>query len=155
MKRTTLIYIENDAGKYLMLHRTRKKNDVNKDKWIGVGGKIEQGETPEMCARREMLEETGLTAGLLAYRGIVHFNSDTDPSEEMHLFHTFEYSGEIKDCDEGELEWIDKGALYDLPIWEGDKIFLKLLEANEPFFELTLNYKGSHLESASLNGTEI
>lgn len=153
VKRTTLVYIERD-GKYLMLHRTRKQNDVNKDKWIGVGGKIEAGETPEECARREVCEETGLKLGRVDYRGIVFFKSNTDPSEEMHLFQSRDFTGAERDCDEGELEWIDKHELLKLPIWEGDKVFLRLLDTNEPFFRLELSYKDSALESARLNGVE-
>lgn len=151
---SSIIYIERD-GKYLMLHRTRKENDANKDKWIGVGGKFEEGETPEECARRETKEETGLELHNLFYRGIVTFVSDQYPAEQMHLFLSTSFSGKIKDCDEGELDWIDKERLLSLPIWEGDKIFLRLLDQDIPFFSLKLRYDGSRLVHAVLNEREI
>lgn len=145
MINTSLIYIEKD-GKYLMLHRTKKENDANKDKWIGIGGKLEAGESPFDCARREVKEETGLTVNELRYRGIVTFVSDEYPTEYMHLFHTWCFDGELKDaCDEGVLEWIDKKKLLSLPIWEGDKIFLGLLDKSVPFFSLKLCYRGNRL----------
>lgn len=147
---SSIIYIEKD-GKYLMLHRTRKENDTNKDKWIGVGGKFEEGETPEECARRETYEETGLTLQNLFYRGIVTFVSDKYPAEQMHLFKSTAFSGKIKECDEGELDWIEKEKLLSLPIWEGDKIFLKLLDQDIPFFSLKLRYEGNTLAQAVLN----
>lgn len=151
---SSIIYIEKD-GKYLMLHRTRKENDTNKDKWIGVGGKFEEGETPEECARRETYEETGLTLQNLFYRGIVTFVSDKYPAEQMHLFKSTAFSGRIKDCDEGELDWIEKEKLLSLPIWEGDKIFLRLLDQDIPFFSLKLRYEGNTLAQAILNEKEI
>ena len=147
---SSIIYIEKD-GKYLMLHRTRKENDTNKDKWIGVGGKFEEGETPEECARRETYEETGLTLQNLFYRGIVTFVSDKYPAEQMHLFKSTAFSGRIKDCDEGELDWIEKETLLSLPIWEVDKIFLRLLDQDIPFFSLKLRYEGNTLAQAVLN----
>ena len=150
MFNTTLCYIEKDE-KYLMLHRVKKKNDMNHDKWIGIGGKLEDGESPFDCARREILEETGLHVDALSYRGIVTFVSDEFGTEYMHLFHTKQFSGEIrKDCDEGNLEWIEKEKLISLPIWEGDKIFLALLDQNTPFFSLKLCYKGDSLISHTL-----
>ncbi len=151
---SSIIYIEKD-GKYLMLHRTRKENDANKDKWIGVGGKFEEGETPEECARRETMEETGLSLTNLFYRGIVTFVSDKYPAEQMHLFSSTEFSGDIKVCDEGELDWIEKERLLSLPIWEGDKIFLRLLDQDIPFFSLKLQYIGNTLANAVLNEKEI
>lgn len=151
---STIIYIEKNE-KYLMLHRTRKVNDVNKDKWIGVGGKFEEGESPEECARREVKEETGLSMNNLVYRGVVTFSSDNAPGEQMHLFHCTDFSGDVKNCDEGELEWIHKKDLLALPIWEGDKIFLRLLDTDEPFFSLKLVYRGSELVQAVLNEREI
>lgn len=154
MIRSTLIYIEND-NRYLMLHRVRKKNDVNRDKWIGVGGKFEPGETPEICARREVLEETGLIMDELSYRGVVLFESNEAETEEMHLFTSTAFHGEIRDCDEGVLEWIDKNRLYELQIWEGDKIFLYLLQAGAPFFQLYLRYEGSALVEAKLADRRI
>ena len=145
MKNTTLCYIEKD-GRYLMLHRIKKENDENHDKWIGVGGKLESGESPYDCARREIKEETDLIAESLNYRGIVTFVSDIYGTEYMHLFTCDAYSGIIKDdCDEGVLEWIEKSKVKDLPSWEGDKIFLKLLETEKRFFSLKLVYLGESL----------
>ena len=151
---SSIIYIEKDE-KYLMLHRTRKENDTNKDKWIGVGGKFEDGETPEECARREAYEETGLSLSNLFYRGIVTFTSDKYPSEQMHLFKSTAFTGKIKDCDEGELDWIEKEKLLSLPIWEGDKIFLRLLDKDIPFFSLKLTYTGNTLTDAILNEQKL
>ena len=150
MFNTTLCYIEKD-GKYLMLHRVKKKNDMNHDKWIGIGGKLEAEESPFDGARREILEETGLTVDTLSYRGIITFVSDEFGTEYMHLFHTSDFKGTIrKDCDEGNLEWIEKTRLLSLPIWEGDKIFLKLLDEKVPFFSLKLCYRGDTLVSHTL-----
>ena len=152
-KQTTLCYIESaDRTEYLMLHRTKKKNDENEDKWIGVGGKIEEGESPEDCVLRETLEETGLTLTEYAYRGIVYFESDRWEAEDMHLFTATAYTGEIKECDEGELAWLGKRALLKKKLWEGDKIFLRLLEEDAPFFSLKLCYKGDRLDYYELNG---
>ena len=142
---TTLCYIEKD-GKYLMMHRVKKDRDINKDKYIGVGGHFEYGESPDDCLKREVMEETGLT--LLEYkpRGIVTFiYGDKEKPEEriveyMHLYTATKFEGELIDCDEGELEWIDKSAVYDLPIWEGDKIFFRLLEERSDYFSLKLVY---------------
>lgn len=151
MKNTSLCYIERD-GCYLMLHRTKKVNDENHDKWIGVGGKFEEGESPEECMLREVREETGLTLTAWRYRGIVTFVSDEWGGEYMHLFTADGYAGQIRSCDEGELEWIEKQRLQALPIWEGDKIFLRLLDSEQPFFSLKLCYHGERLVSAALNG---
>ena len=151
MKNTSLCYIERD-GCYLMLHRTKKVNDENHDKWIGVGGKFEEGESPEECMLREVQEETGLTLTAWRYRGIVTFVSDEWGSEYMHLFTADGYTGELKSCDEGELEWVEKQRLLSLPIWEGDKIFLRLLDSEQPFFSLKLRYQGERLVAAALNG---
>ena len=145
MKNTTLCYIEND-GAYLMMHRVKKVNDENHDKWIGVGGKLEAGESPYDCARREILEETGVAVRDLEYRGIVTFVSDIYGTEYMHLFTAKEYDGEIcYDCDEGRLEWVKKEKVTSLPIWEGDKIFLSLLDTEKRFFSLKLCYEGETL----------
>ena len=154
MWNTTLCYIEKDE-KYLMLHRVKKKNDMNHDKWIGIGGKLEAGESPFDGARREILEETGLTVSSLDYRGIVTFVSDEFGTEYMHLFHTKSFEGAIReDCDEGNLEWIEKKKLLSLPIWEGDKIFLSLLDEPVPFFSLKLCYHGDTLISHTLEFTK-
>lgn len=154
MKMTTLCYLERQS-RYLMLHRTKKVNDENHDKWIGVGGKFEDGESPEDCMRREVLEETGLTVTSHRYRGIVTFVSNEYPCEYMHLFTCDEWCGEEKDCHEGELAWIDKKELLSLPMWEGDRIFLELLDKDVPFFSLKLVYQGEHLMQAVLNGSEL
>lgn len=148
---TTLIYIER-GDEYLMLHRTKKRHDVNHDKWIGIGGKFEAGESPEECALREAREETGLTLTDWRYRGIVTFVSDRWEGEYMHLFTAAGFEGALRECDEGELAWIKKEALLALPAWEGDKIFLRLLDEDVPFFSLKLRYEGETLAEAALNG---
>lgn len=153
-KMTTLCYLER-GDQYLMLHRTKKEHDENRDKWIGVGGKFEDGESPEDCLLREVREETGLTLERYRYRGIVTFVSDIYPCEYMHLFTADAWSGEQTVCDEGDLEWISKRAFASLPMWEGDRIFLELLERGEPFFSLKLTYRGEELTSAVLNGKPI
>ena len=150
MLNTTLCYIEQD-GKYLMLHRVKKKNDINYDKWIGIGGKFEELESPEDCLLREAKEETGLTLTSWQYRGIVTFVADKDP-QFMHLYTADGFEGELKTCEEGNLEWIEKKKLLELPIWEGDKIFLRLLDEDAPFFSLKLVYEGDTLMEAVLNG---
>lgn len=154
MKMTTLCYPERD-GRYLMLHRTKKENDENRDKWIGVGGKFEDGESPEECMHREVLEETGLTVTDYRYRGIVTFVSDEWQTEYMHLFTCTDWTGEIRECDEGELAWIEKDRLLSLTLWEGDRIFLRLLDTDTPFFSLKLVYHGERLVSAILNGEKL
>ncbi len=154
MKMTTLCYLEKDE-QYLMLHRTKKEHDENRDKWIGIGGKFEDGESPEDCMKREVSEETGLTVTAFRYRGIVTFVSDVYPTEYMHLFTCTDWTGTQRECDEGELAWIDKKQLLSLPMWEGDRIFLKLLEGNAPFFSLKLVYRGEHLTDAVLDGVPI
>ena len=136
---TTLCYIEQD-GNYLMMHRVKKKNDINKDKWIGVGGHFEYGETPEECLLREVKEETGLTLLNYRMRGIVTFIYGEDVVEYMHLFTADSFEGELTDCDEGELVWIPKEEVINLPIWEGDKVFFKLLNERDDFFLLKLRY---------------
>lgn len=154
MKNTTLCYIQRE-GQYLMLHRVKKKNDVNQDKWVGIGGKFEDKESPEDCLLREVKEETGLTLTRYAYRGLVTFVSDRWETEYMHLFTADEFEGEIGPCDEGDLEWVDKDKVKDLPIWAGDKIFLDLLTKEVPFFSLKLAYEGETLVQAVLNGKRI
>ena len=154
MRNTTLCHIERD-GKWLMLHRVSKENDLNHDKWVGVGGKFEDRESPEDCLLREVKEETGLTLTSWQFRGIVTFISDKWETEYMHLFTADGFEGELTDCDEGLLEWVDKQALYDLPLWEGDRIFLKLIEKPGPFFSLKLVYEGETLVEAVLNGRSL
>ena len=150
---TTLCYMERD-GQYLMLHRTKKEKDINKDKWIGVGGKFKDKESPEDCALREVREETGLTMTSWRYRGLVTFVNDRYETERMHLFTSEEFEGELTDCDEGELVWMKKKDLDALPQWEGDRIFHRLLDEEIPFFSLKLVYSGEKLLSAVLNGKQ-
>ncbi len=154
MRNTTLVHLERD-GCYLMLHRVKKEHDENRDKWVGIGGKFEEGESPEDCAAREVREETGLTLGRCSYRGIVTFVSDKWGTEYMHLFQSSDFYGQIRDCDEGVLEWVDKRRLLTLPIWEGDRIFLRLLDTDCPFFSLKLCYSGDKLTRAVLNGNPL
>ncbi len=136
---STLCHIIKDDC-YLMMHRVKKENDINKDKWIGVGGKFEYGESPEECLLREVKEETGLTLLNYKFRGIVTFCYGKDVVEYMHLFDADEFEGELTDCDEGELVWVPIKDVCNLPIWEGDKIFFKLLAENADFFSLKLVY---------------
>lgn len=155
MKQTTLCYIE-QGSKYLMLHRVKKENDASHDKWIGVGGKCEGDESPDECMIREVKEETGFDVTQWRYRGIVTFISDVWPCEYMHLFTCSEWKGTQIVCDEGELEWIEKSSLFDLTLWPGDRIFLRLLQdENQPFFSLKLVYKGDDLVQAKLDGRMI
>lgn len=151
---TTLCYLERGDA-YLMLHRVKKENDLNHDKWIGVGGKFEDRESPEDCLVRECLEETGLTLTDYRYRGLVTFISSVWPTEYMHLFTATGWTGEQTVCNEGDLEWISKSALRALPMWEGDAIFLDLLERNVPFFSLKLQYEGETLALAVLDGVTL
>lgn len=151
---TTLCYLEQD-GCYLMLHRIKKKKDVNHDKWIGVGGKFEPGETALACALREVREETGLTMENPQYRGIVDFYCAPWPAERMHLYTCTRFAGTMTDCNEGTLEWVPKEALQNLPIWPGDKLFFRLLAEEAPFFHLELTYDGDTLTRAVLNGREV
>ena len=151
---TTLCYIEED-DKYLMLHRVKKENDVNKDKWVGIGGHFEEDESPEECLLREVREETGLQLISYRFRGIVTFISDRWDTEYMHLFTADRFTGIIAECDEGELCWVEKSKVYDLPIWEGDKIFFRMLDEREDFFSLKLRYEGEKLVEAVLDGKSI
>ena len=151
---TTLCYLER-GSEYLMLHRVKKENDLNHDKWIGIGGKFEKDESPEDCLLREAREETGLTLTDYRYRGLITFISDQWPTEYMHLFTATGWTGEQTVCDEGDLEWIEKARLLSLPLWEGDKIFLKLLDEDAPFFSLKLQYEGETLVLAVLNGKTL
>ena len=153
-KLTTLCYIEK-GDSYLMLHRVSKKHDVNKDKWIGIGGHFEENESPEECLLREAKEETGLTLTSWKFRGIVTFISEGWNTEYMCLYTADGYEGEIIPCNEGVLEWIRKEDLLKMKLWEGDKIFLKLLQENAPFFSLKLAYKGDVLTEAVLDGKKL
>ncbi len=154
MRNTTLCHIEKD-GKYLMLHRIKKENDLNRDKWVGIGGKFEDKESPEECNKRETFEETGLILNSAKYCGIVTFVSDIWETEYMHIFYSNDFSGEVKECDEGKLEWVKIADIYSLPIWEGDKIFLRLIEEKADFFSLKLEYQGDTLINAVLNGERL
>ena len=154
MINTPLCYISRD-DEVLMLHRVKKKNDLNHDKWIGLGGKFEDRESPEDCVLREVREETGLTLTSWRYRGIVTFVSDLYETEYMHLFTADGFTGEMTECDEGEPARIKKEKLDELPQWEGDRIFLKLLDEEAPFFSLKLVYEGDTLKEAVLDGRRI
>ena len=154
MKQTTLCYLER-GGCYLMLHRVKKEHDENAGKWIGIGGKLEDRESPEDCALREVREETGLTMTAWRYCGIITFVSDVWPTEYMHLFHSDRFTGTLRACDEGELAWVPKAELERLTQWEGDRIFLSLMEQRRPFFSLKLVYEGEHLAEAVLDGERI
>lgn len=141
---TTLCYIEKD-DKYLMLLRNKKKVDVNKGKWIGVGGHFEEGESPEECVLREVYEETGLTLTDYRLRGIITFTSDEWDTDYMHLYTATNFTGELKECDEGELKWIPKSEIMDLNLWEGDRVFLKMLFEDTGIFSMKLTYAGDIL----------
>ena len=154
MLNCTLCYLER-GDEYLMLHRTKKKNDINHDKWIGVGGKFEDRESPEDCLLRECREETGLTLTHYRCRGLVTFICDVAETEYMHLFTADRWTGTPIECDEGELAWIKKADLLSLPLWEGDKIFLRLLDEDVPFFSLKLVYAHDQLVEAVLNGKAL
>ena len=149
MKLTTLCYIEKD-DKYLMLHRVKKENDLNHDKWVGVGGKFEPDETPEECMLREVREETGLTLTKYQFRAILTFLSDEWETEYIHLYTASEFTGTLLECDEGNLDWIPKSEIDKLKLWEGDKIFFKLLRETEDFFSLKLRYEGEKLVETKL-----
>lgn len=151
---TTLCYIEQDS-KYLMLHRMKKQQDMNKDKWIGVGGHFEPGESPEECLLREVREETGLELLDYRFRGLVTFIADDCETEYMCLYTSDAFSGQCKECEEGTLEWVEKARLKDLELWEGDYIFLDLLNREVPFFSLKLVYQQNHLTEAVLDGREL
>ncbi len=150
---TTLCYIEKD-DQYLMLHRTKKKNDPNRDLWLGLGGHLEVGESPEDCVLREVREESGLELLNYQFRAVITF-SEGDWHEYMFLFTSDEYSGEMIESDEGDLLWVKKEKILELPIWEGDKIFLRLISENAPFFSLKLEYENRKLKRAVLDGKDI
>lgn len=153
MLNTTLCYVLH-GDQVLMLHRTKKEKDINKDKWIGIGGKFLPRETPDECLLREAYEETGLTLTHWQCRGVVTFLSDVE-DEYMYLFTADGFYGNLKECDEGDLQWVSREFLNSLPKWEGDEIFLKLLWENAPFFLLKLRYAGDKLQEAVLNGKRI
>ena len=154
MHNSTLCYIVKD-GKVLMLHRVKKKNDINHDKWIGIGGKFEPEEAPEECILRENKEETGLTLTSWRCRGVVTFLQEGGEGEYMYLFTADDFTGELIECDEGDLQWVSMDFLDALPTWEGDRIFLNLLWQDAPFFLLTLRYQGDRLVEAVLDGKKI
>lgn len=148
---TTLCYIEQD-DQYLMMHRVKKEHDLNKDKWVGIGGHFEEGESPEECLLREVKEETDLTLTGYKLRGHITFVSDVWGTEYMWLFTANAYTGEIGECSEGELCWIPREQVYNLPIWEGDKVFFRLLETRDDFFTLKLRYEGEKLVEVRIDG---
>ena len=154
MINSTLCYITRGSD-VLLLHRVKKENDLNHDKWIGIGGKFLENESPEECMLREAKEETGLTLTSWQYRGIVTFVSDLYEGEYMHLFTADGFEGQMTDCDEGVLEWIPRERMDALPQWEGDRIFLNLLRDQAPFFSLKLVYEGNSLKEAALNGKPL
>lgn len=154
MTLTTLCYIEKEDS-YLMLHRIKKENDINKDKWIGIGGHFESGESPDDCLLREAYEETGLTLTSFRFRGIITFLFDHITDYHMCLYTADGFTGTLKDCSEGTLEWIEKDRIIDLDLWEGDLIFFELLKENAPFFCLKLKYTGNTLTEAVLNGNTL
>ena len=154
MHNSTLCYITR-GNEVLMLHRVKKKNDINKDKWIGIGGKFEFEESPDECLLREAMEETGLKLTSWQCRGVVTFLNDGCEGEYMYLFTADSFEGELKECDEGDLQWVSREFLDALPKWEGDKIFLDLLWQGAPFFLLTLRYSGDTLMEAVLDGKKI
>ncbi len=146
---TTLCYIKKD-NQYLMLHRTKKENDINEGKWIGVGGKFEENETPEECMLREVQEETGLTLTEYRLRGVITFISNEWITEYMYLFDASGFQGELQECDEGDLQWIPQEELLNLNLWEGDKIFLRKLLKDDRFFTLKVRYEGENLVESVL-----
>ena len=154
IKLTTLCYLEKD-DQYLMLHRTKKEQDENKDKWIGVGGKFEYGESPEDCLVREVEEETGYTLLSWKFRGLVTFVYGEDTVEYMSLYTADSWKGQEKECTEGDLEWVKKEKIWSLDLWEGDRIFLRLMQQHVPFFSLKLRYEGETLAEAKLNGKAL
>lgn len=147
---TTICYIEKNE-KYLMLHRTKKKNDINKNKWIGIGGKFEKGESPEECIVREVKEETGLLLKSYRLRGIITYTFTSFETEYMYIFTSDNFEGDLIECNEGELEWIDKEKVMDLNLWEADRIFLEKIEKDSNFFTMKCEYDGDKLIRYTLN----
>ena len=154
MLMTTLCYIEKDDS-YLMLHRTSKKNDINHDKWIGVGGKFKDGESPEECLLREVREETGYTLTSWRFRGFLTFLADDYEQEFICLYTADGFTGEPHSCTEGQLEWVKKSRLPELNLWEGDRIFLRMLAEEVPFFSMKLVYSGDDLKECVVDGKDI
>lgn len=154
MHNSTLCYVL-QGDRVLMLHRVKKKNDINHDKWIGIGGKFEGDESPDECVLREAKEETGLTLTSWRCRGVVTFQSEGEEGEHMFLFTADDFQGDLIECSEGNLQWVPRSELSSLAQWEGDKIFLSLLWQDAPFFLLTLHYRGERLAEAVLNGEKI
>ena len=154
MKNTTVCYLERGT-QYLLLHRTKKENDENAGRWIGVGGKCEENESPEDCMLREVREETGLSVTQHRLRGVITFVSDAWEGQYMYLFTASKWHGALTDCDEGELAWVERTDMLHLPLWEGDRIFLALLAEERPFFSLKLVYQGDSLQQAVLDGTPL
>lgn len=150
MINSSICYIEKEE-KYLMLHRTKKEKDINKEKWIGVGGKFEDKESPEDCIIREVKEETGLTLNSCKLRCIVTYVSKDWDTEYMYVFTSDDFSGELIECNEGDLEWVDKNKIFELDLWEGDKIFLKKIQKDDTFFTMKFNYDGDKLLEYNLN----
>ena len=147
---STLCYLEKD-DKYLMLLRNKKEHDVNEGKWIGVGGKCEKGESPEECVIRETFEETGIKLENLKMRGVLTFSSEGWEDEYIFVFTSDKFSGSITDCNEGELRWIDKDKIMDLNLWDGDRIFLKIMLESDEFFSIKLSYKGDEIVDQQLH----
>lgn len=148
MIKSTLVYIRKD-NKYLMLYRNKKKNDPNAGKWVGIGGKFEEGETAKECMLREVFEEAGIRLEQYCFHGVIKFRSDAWEYEDMYLF-TADFPGNarITECNEGDLAWIEKDRILDLPLWEGDRAFLKPLLNGEKEINMTLKYEGERLTEA-------
>lgn len=144
MMLSTVCYIEKE-GKYLMLHRTKKKNDINEGKWLGIGGKFEDKESPEDCIIREVKEETGLALNSVKLRGILTFINTICETEYIYVFTSNDFTGNLIECNEGELKWVDKGKVTSLNLWEGDKIFVEKIKEESPFFTIKYVYDGDTL----------
>lgn len=148
MKKTVLCYIKQNES-FLMLFRNKKENDVNMGKWIGVGGHLEENETIIEALYREVKEETGLTLKDHYLHGEIYFQ-ENDFKETMYLFSSSSFTGELIDCDEGILKWIPINDLKQLPMWEGDYLFLDKLLNNDPYFKMKLIYKNGHLVASEI-----